>query len=179
MIIGLSGASKSGKNTVANIMKKYLPDRYLEEMFARSLKKIHCFLTNCTMEDLESQEFKASEIGPNWKDSKGLPITHRQLLEHTANRLRDLCPDIWVNTAESSFEWGDTIFTDVRYRNEAARIKSHNGIIIRIIRDSQDNNLESNKELDLITPDYSIYNDGTLEELEEAVKIILKDLNLL
>lgn len=178
MIIGLSGASKSGKSTAMEIIKDLLPD-CVPTMFAYYLKFFHAMITNCSMEDLEKQEFKESYIGPNWVDSKGLPITHRQLLEHTANRLRDLCPDIWVNGHKSRVDGSTTVFTDVRYRNEAKFIKSQGGVIIRLKRDSENTNLESNKELDFITADYIIHNNSTVQDLEENIKSILTELKLI
>ncbi len=86
MIIGISGRMGSGKNLIGSIiqhltdpLQKNKPKSFSEwyesgfhasdwkqKAFARKLKEIVALLTGCTIEDLESQEFKMKELGPEW-----------------------------------------------------------------------------------------------------------------
>lgn len=89
MIIGINGKIGSGKDTVGSIIqylvyenKKYLYsyDKFIKEpksyqegtsgweikKFAYKLKQIVSLLTGCTIEDLESQEFKNKQLPAEW-----------------------------------------------------------------------------------------------------------------
>jgi len=90
MILALSGKMGSGKNTTANIIQYIIDSKesgfnlsesnyddyiknnhhlkcsFKQKSFAGKLKQIVVLLTGCTLEDLESQEFKMKELGPEW-----------------------------------------------------------------------------------------------------------------
>jgi len=93
-LIGISGKKQSGKDLVAKIMRYLMVgadkalislDKWNDEpvwgdilnkfhhsvwetkMFAGKVKEILCLLTGCTMEDLESEEFKASYMSEEWR----------------------------------------------------------------------------------------------------------------
>lgn len=70
------------------------------------------------------------------------------------------------------------IITDMRFPNELNAVKQKNGITIRVNRDNgtraiNTNPHESETALDNATFDYTIENDGTLDELIDKVKKIL------
>lgn len=95
MIVGISGKAGSGKNLAAEIWqyliiyegeieqvlkavtkddftsltKKEREEKSLwrEKLFAYKLKEIVCTLTGCTMENLESQEFKLTKLSKEWE----------------------------------------------------------------------------------------------------------------
>lgn len=92
MIIGISAKIGAGKDTVGRIIQylmltenttKYFGEDWLNKehhlldqhsgwqikKFAGKLKEIVALLTGCTVEDLESQEFKMKELGPEWDQS--------------------------------------------------------------------------------------------------------------
>jgi len=136
MIIGISGKIKSGKDTVGKIIQ-YLVDKnkagyqhsdsqedfesycknfnqkycnWQIKKFAGKLKEITALLTGCTVEDLESQEFKNKELGIEWRQAgwkirgfiQAAPeesVTYRHLLQVIGtNALRDVVhKNIWVN----------------------------------------------------------------------------------
>lgn len=79
--------------------------------------------------------------------------------------------------------WGDLpkwIITDVRFPNEAAAIKERGGIIVRVSRGVvSENEHPSETALDDYQFDTVIVNNGTLTDLEEMVRIFLKQRNLL
>jgi hypothetical protein len=90
MIISLSGKMQSGKNTTANIIqylidsdknqykisesnyndyiknKHYLKCDFQQKAFAGKLKEVVALLTGCTVQDLESQEFKNKVMSNDW-----------------------------------------------------------------------------------------------------------------
>ena len=92
MIVGISGKKQSGKNTVALIwqylydyyynnykhpitvedFKEYIKNNHhlksvwIQKSFAHKLKQILCILTGCTIEQLESEEFKNSKLPEEW-----------------------------------------------------------------------------------------------------------------
>lgn len=93
MLIGISGKMESGKNTTANIIQYIIDSKesgfnlsesnyddyiknnhhlkcsFKQKSFAGKLKQIVALLTGCTVQDLESQEFKMKELGPEWDQS--------------------------------------------------------------------------------------------------------------
>ena len=92
-------------------------------------------------------------------------------------------PNIWVNALfadyNASSKW---IISDTRFPNEIESIKKHNGLTIRINRDSflrtgkvfDTDNHESETALDDYQGfDYVINNNGTIKALKEVVKDIL------
>lgn len=71
MIIGISGYIGSGKSTVAEIMQRELEranqkQRWDMVNFAGKLKQVVAILLNCSVADLENQEFKKKELGEEW-----------------------------------------------------------------------------------------------------------------
>ena len=92
-------------------------------------------------------------------------------------------PNIWVNGLfadyNASSKW---IISDTRFPNEIESVKKHNGLTIRINRDSflrtgkvfDTDNHESETALDDYQGfDYVINNNGTIKALKEVVKDIL------
>jgi len=188
MIIGISGHSGSGKNTVGIIIQYLLSQEgkppieevcknysenewWLEEssgwelkMFAGKLKDIAEHITGIDIEKFEDQEFKKTNLGPEWNtidyvkrykepfptdDSIPIeitevnkPMTIRELLQKlgTDAMRNNLHPNIWVNALMCDYikdDDGDLpnwIITDVRFMNEAIAIKNQGGFIIRVNR---------------------------------------------
>lgn len=114
--------------------------------------------------------------------------------------------DIWVKVLKNRIinTNSDVVITDVRFLNEANMIKELGGNIVQVIRGELPewwgtakelnnqhiygpNDLEKWKQLEgihpseyslagKIEPDYVIHNDGTLDDLHEKVKEMLKSL---
>jgi hypothetical protein len=146
--IGLIGLAGSGKDTVADIICASMP--YNRLSFALALKK--------TCEEL------------GWDGKKDL--RGRKLLQDVGMAFREYSVDTWVNkTAASLKEDMPYVFTDVRFINEAQYIKNYRkGIIIRIVRPSLKLEIAhqhiSEYGQDDVTADFTIINDGTIEELK-------------
>lgn len=218
MLIGINGYSGSGKDTVG-IMIQYLKctkkgnvsieeaikdyenhEWWLEEQseweikkFAGKLKDIASHLTGVDIEDFEDQEFKKTNLGPEWALNSS-PMSVRDFLQKlgTDGLRNGLHDNVWVNALMSDYkpiEYGDDeqphlpnwIITDCRFPNEAQVIKDKGGIVIRIDRPGVEpiNNHPSEVGLDHWNFDYKIVNNSDLFELKENVKSILKHIKVL
>lgn len=217
MIIGINGYSNSGKDAVGAIIQylqcsppiqvtiekvcaKYSDyEELLDEeseweikKFAGKLKDIASHLTGIDIEDFEDQEFKKTNLEPEWG------MTVREFLQKLGtDALRTgLHDNVWVNALMADYtsawttdegahdpvkELPNWIITDVRFPNEAKAIKDKGGIIIRIDRPGVEpiNNHPSEVGLDHWNFDYKIVNNSDLFELKENVKSILKHIKVL
>ena len=232
MIVGINGYSGSGKDTVGAIIQ-YLQcsppiqvsieeicanyaeyEELLDEQseweirkFAGKLKDIAEHLTGIDIEKFENQEFKKTNLGPEWDVpatvslvdgiinlSEMRPMTVREFLQKLGtNALRNgLHDNVWVNALMADYtltEYGDDeqghypnwIITDVRFPNEAQAIKDKKGVIIRIDKPGVDpiNDHPSEIGLDHWKFDYKIVNNSDLFDLKENVISILKHAKLL
>ena len=132
MIIGVSGYSNSGKDTVGTIIQ-YLnspnPQSSIEKMcanyseyeywldeqsnweirkFAGKLKDIASHLTGIDIEDFEDQDFKKTNLGREWWticDEGHQPMTVRDFLQKLGtDALRTgLHPNVWVNALMADY----------------------------------------------------------------------------
>ena len=217
MIISLTGYSGVGKDTVGKIIQYlscpnvgdvtvkeitrtdvhdwWLADQSGWEIkkFAGKLKTIASLLTGIPTEKFEDQEFKKTNLGPEWSDH-GMPITVRDLLQRLGtDALRQgLHYNTWVNALMADYikkpvnilkgegyhledalpNW---IVTDCRFPNEAEAIRKAGGIIIRVNRPGIKpiNDHPSEIALDNYTFNFVINNDGDIAFLTERVKQIL------
>ena len=126
-----------------------------------------------------------------------VPMTVRNFLQKLGtDGLRDgLHENVWVNALMSDYtpddvQWADGplggyepgtefpnwVITDTRFPNEADAIRKKDGILIRVERPGVKpvNNHASETSLDDYNFDHYIPNDGTVEDLAEKIKDILK-----
>jgi len=187
-IISISGKIGSGKDTIADIIMQYTPyHRWQVKKFAGKLKDIAEILTGVPKINFEDQEFKQQDMGPEWG------MTYRDLLQKlgTEAMRNGLHKNVWVNALFADYQFNIEedeqvhywIITDSRFPNELAAVKEHNGIAIKVIRDSGNTigtTHTSETALDDYTDwDYVINNNGTLEELKTQVLSILEKESLL
>lgn len=181
---------------------------YEIKKFKTKIVKIASLLTGIAEELFEDREFKDSYLPAQWNDrwmngntEVSTPVTIRQLLQRVGtDAIRDnLHEDTWVNALFADYKvlsattiqtgpdyfhrlrFPDWIITDVRFPNEAKRVKDHGGLLIRVDRpDQQILNHETETALDSYDKwDGYIHNNGTLEDLQESVKDILHNFKLL
>ena len=189
MIIGISGKAGSGKDIAAKMLEVLYanPDisyedfanrRYKNfadiqiEHFADSLKETAQVLFRIGEWETNTQEGKKTTI--NW-----IGKTVRELLQGIGQGLRDAIDfDLWVKILFANTEdWSNYIIADVRYPNEVKAIKERNGILLRIDRKgagagnhSSETALDDYKEWDV-----HIENNGSIEDLFEAMRIFIKN----
>ena len=160
MILGISGRIGSGKDTVGLIIQyldwfkaansqglstnmsfeewvnlktagyPFNHKHWEIKKYAGKLKEIACILTGCTLEQLEDQEFKKLQIGPDWG------MTYRELLQKlgTEAMRNGLHENVWVNALYADYTNQNWIITDMRFPNEFDAVKSIGGITIRVNR---------------------------------------------
>lgn len=225
MIIGVNGKIGSGKDTVGRIIQylmlnenttkyfvkdwinkeHYLLDTHSNweiKKFAGKLKQIASILTGATLEQLEDQDFKKQEMGPEWG------ITYRELLQKlgTEAMRNGLHENVWVNALFADYKYEiyrsevptraagfidqhvypNWIITDMRFPNEMDTVKAKGGITIRVNRPysttggngisatfSQTQFHPSETALDNHKFDYVIDNNGSISDLIDKVKNIL------
>lgn len=92
-------------------------------------------------------------------------------------------PNIWVNATLGDLTDKDQIIiTDARFPNEVIGIKRKKGIVVKIIRPSVFSTSKHPSETslnDYTDWDYTIINDGTMEQLEKKVEQMLRHFNIL
>lgn len=233
MIIGINGYAGSGKDTVGTIIQylKAKPQNtsledvldfplthqwWLEDMstweikkWAGKLKAIASMLTGINQEKFEDQEFKKTNLGPQWDCNPPgkvgtvyrQPMTVRDFLQKLGtDAIRDgLHTNAWVNALMADYtptqvQWSDGplggyedgpmpnwIITDTRFPNEAQAIKDAGGLVIRVDRPGVKpiNDHPSEVGLDNWKFDYKIANVSDLKALTGTVEMILVKENIL
>jgi hypothetical protein len=183
MIIGISGKLGSGKDTVANYIKKKYP-QFQNKSFAYKLKQIVSILTSCSMETTMTQEGKNIYV-PEFD----MTIGQMQQQIGTNVLRQHFNENVWINALMIELKKleGDYIITDCRFKNEAQAVKDAGGIMIRVNRPY--NPIAENSNRDLTHPsetdlddytdfDFIVSNDTDLQGLENKIVSILDSLNV-
>lgn len=173
MIIGISGKMLSGKDTIASIIKDIHPE-YNIIHFADGLKSVVADLCGLDWYDINTQEGKRGSI--SWLDN----MTVREILQKFGTAIRkEVHPDFWVNsTMQDIYGIDNIIIPDVRFPNEKKAIEHKGGVVIRVKRPNiEQMDHESETALDNYSFKYTIYNDGTLEDLSKKVELLCKQLS--
>jgi hypothetical protein len=190
--ISLTGKANSGKNLTAELLANELNlgregVGYCFMAFADPIKEIaQIAFPNMPKEWLYGPSGHRNEIIPGaFKD--GIPLTVRQLLIDIGNDFgRRYNPNIWINVfgfrfnACSDSSLKAIIVPDGRFISELEYLKSKGFYRIRILRNSYTKiNDISETDQDGIFDnefDFVIDNNGTKEQLEDQVKVIVSDL---
>jgi len=189
MIIGISGKAGSGKDTAAKMLEILYanPDISYEDFANRKYRKfadIQRVHFADTLKETVQALFGIGEWETNTQEGKKSTVswigkTVRELLQGVGQGLRDaIDPNLWVKALFANTDgWSNYIIADVRYPNELAAIKERGGILIRIDRkDAGAGNHDSETALDDYKEwDFHIGNNGSLEELFEAMRIFAKE----
>jgi len=168
-IIGIAGRAGSGKSEVAEYVRGKIGPDLWRVAFADELKRL-------------------ARRGFGWdgiKDAKGRRLL--QVLGTDCGRAYN--PQIWIqkwrDRVEMVTEWGATVIMadDVRFENEAAEIHRMGGVVVRVNRpiidgvtDCPPDDHVSEQPLPQDCIDYTIRNDGTLEQLRGLVDLVLREI---
>ncbi|MDR5812005.1 hypothetical protein QCE62_00185 [Caballeronia sp. LZ033] len=173
-IIGIAGPARSGKDTIG----KYLKDEYgyAHLSFAEPLRQFVCQITGIPRERLD--DLKENVI--DW-----IGKSPRQMLQTLGTEWgRGMVNEnLWVLSAmyqalalaENDGQW--SMFTDVRFENEADAIRQRGGIIIHVSRPDalQVAAHVSEAGVPFERNDWRIVNDGTLDDLYTRVNEIMEN----
>ena len=200
MIIGLVGFIGSGKGTVGDILEVH---GFTKDSFAKPLKDACSIMFGWPRELLEgdtevSRKWR-EETDSFWSEKFGYSFTPRlalQLMGTEAGR-NVFHQDVWVISLLNRAKGKDVVVTDVRFKNEINYIQQNGGVIVRVRRGEEpdwyklaedaaagfssaimgmkDKGIHQS-EWDWIGSkfNYTIDNDGTVNELGNKVKELLQ-----
>jgi len=172
--------------------------------YAGKLKQIVALLTGCKVEDLESADFKNEPLGSGWEGGTNITAmsTYRKLLQLVGtDAMRDVIHEnVWVNALFADYKpkymvssfpppatqeeyitqqgYPNWIITDMRFPNEAKAIKQRGGLLIRVERPGSLSQSDHPSEIALDNYhgfDYTILNNGTIDDLVKNVETILRE----
>jgi hypothetical protein len=178
------GLKNSGKDTVAAYLVK--EKNYERRAFADPLKKSVAALFDIPFSEIERMKNNLHESV--WLINGAEPhknLTFREFLQRYGTEAHRDVPEMgenfWVDLTlpVSGYYIGrDIVVSDVRFENEARRIRYLRGTIIEVSRSglvNQDPH-RSEQELFEIEPDYTIFNNGTIADLGASVEIMLTNM---
>lgn len=204
-LIGINGFKTAGKDTTYQIIKQHLTIKVVRRGFADKLKIMAALALGFTGDDKDliatMDDFKESGtidhshmfsneslIQETWSVS----ITGREYLQYFGANARKVFGDtFWIDQVlpdpETVMFWDMKLpryfdhahvgcITDVRYENEAERIKLLGGEIWEIIRPGLESDGHSS-EIPL-SPEYVdvvIHNNGTIADLSDTVAKVLTE----
>jgi hypothetical protein len=200
MIIGLVGFIGSGKGTVGDILET---QGFSKDSFAKPLKDACSIMFGWPREmiegDTEVSRKWREEPDSFWSEKFGYTFTPRlalQLMGTEAGR-NVFHQDVWVISLLNRAKGKDVVVTDVRFKNEINYIQQNGGVIVRVRRGEEpewyklaedaaagfssaimgmkDKGIHQS-EWDWIGSEfnYTIDNDGTVNELGNKVKELLQ-----
>lgn len=175
MIIGVSGYAQSGKDTVAALLR----DRGFERVaFADGIKiallALDPVLTN-SYGDRTSLAKYVEHYG--WEMAKKVPEVREYLQRLGTEVGRNMFGEtVWVDYAFRGMSpHKNYVITDVRYPNEADRIRESGGRVIRVVRPGfgPANSHVSESALDDYAFDVVIHNAGTVADLGRSLTLAM------
>lgn len=178
-IIGLNGVARSGKDTLAEILRSLYG--YQTASFSDMLNKALIALNPVVLLRPESED-QMSEHGwtryatlieaVGYERAKEVPEV-RSLLQRMGTEVgRNLLgQDIWVDALFKNLLGEKVAITNVRFPNEYDAVKSRGGVVWRVDRPGFEpaNDHISDRALDDYSFDARIYNDGSVRDLADKV----------
>ena len=174
--IGINGYGGSGKDTVGEILaRKYGAKCHA---FADALRTIASIL-NPIVEIKNGHKLRyndALRVYGYERCKKELP-NFRPFLVSLGKLCRDIvAPTVWIDTVLPEFDDEDPsteplrVYTDARHANECERVARRGGLVLRVSRPNVGpaDEVEA-KNVAEVKPMLTIVNDGTKQELEQAV----------
>jgi len=199
-LVGLVGKKRSGKDTFASAL---VDNGWARVAFADPLKATmldldpevpvkHLSHGSAILAGYWRLSALVKLVG--WEAAKEVPEVRRLLQAHGVAIRQHVDPDVWVDAAFQAvdrFRQGDEIkswdgtllldtsrsvvITDVRFPNEAERIKEEGGKLVRIVRPGLDTSDEhiSETALDDFPVDITVANDSTVNDLRAKALLAL------
>lgn len=188
--LAVSGKANAGKNTVAEMLVQCLKqENSKDKIVALADPMKHIVKTMCPEAKIEClwgpSSLRAEIISEKYRDAAGNLLTYRQALLDIGAYGRKYNNNIWLNClvedAKQSTDVGTYIVSDVRFLNEFYYLKQAGFITIRVLRnDSAHINDVSEYEQEKIQDSefhYVIHNNGSLDDLDQEIKMLVHKLN--
>lgn len=173
-LLGLSGWARSGKDTVAAILKA---DGYVRHSFADPMREALYRLNPPVDFGGTGSVPLSTALGAekDWERLKQFSTEIRGLMQRMGTEVgRNMFGEnFWVDQALDKIpDGGKVVFADVRFPNEADAVRKLGGKVVRIERAGVGpaNDHISETALDKYEFDIVLNNDGSLEDLEQKVK---------
>ena len=185
ILIACHGLPGSGKDTFANHLIRD-GGNWSKVSFAAPIKRGLSAMFNIPMEDIENPNIKNSA---HYKFERSIRYMAQTLGTEWGRVL--IKDSVWVDLAQEGIEhaWNkgqSVVNTDLRFENEAKRVKDLGGFIVHIIRDDNkfdsDNKINeavnhaSNITLDEKYIDFVIFNNGTIDEFQSDITKVIKEI---
>lgn len=177
MIVGLSGEKESGKDTVAAyLVKNYEFER---RAFADPMKKSIAALFDIPFKDVDTlKNDKRAKVTLSTYPGYSVEMSFRGFLQRfgTEAHREVFDEDFWLEYTlpiGGYYPGRNIVVTDVRFANEANRIKAVGGSVVRIYRSMVLTNDPHPSEKIDFEVDHIIYNNGTLDQLWPKVEDML------
>jgi hypothetical protein len=192
VIVGLCGLKNSGKDTVAaHLVKNY---GYERRAFADPLKKSVANLFDIPFSEVDKMKNDESyrvtiSLGDEHSVQTVTPNTNiswRSFLQRYGTEAHRDVPemgdDFWVDLTlpvPGFYVGRDIVISDLRFKSEAKRIRQLEGLIVEVSRphlvnQDQHRSEQEFKDLDI---DYTIFNNGTHDDLKVSVEIMVEAVN--
>lgn len=180
MIIGIHGYKLSGKDTVARLIRELLPEvPVVSFAYADRLKKSLATLTGTPLEVFYDEAAKNVPL-----DSLGGKTPREAMTGYHDVMVPMFGADVFVapvirdaDAALSTDPSKIVLVTDVRYPDrETNWIRDRGGFIAHIAGRGEPGNHSSERPWEpkhIKTTDWTIYNDGSLQDLRAAVEVML------
>lgn len=189
--IGFKGKAGAGKTTATDVLVGLLTNqkKHATRMSFASPLKALCHEVFSIAFNVGPEAFYGSQDQKN-ADLDQLPgWSGRKILQHIGTEgFRHISPEIWpnyaINAASSlidSTEMNYVVFDDVRFVSEAAAIQRAGGVVIGLSGGHTKQNTApqgivghaSEADVDLIKPDYTINNEGSIKDLTSLLEAML------
>lgn len=176
-LIAVTGYKNSGKNAVCNVLEN--TDGFVITGMADALKKQVLTLDPWVPTTMTGYDRLSDLIRMyGWDVCKEEFPEVRRLLQIGGTEAgreifgENIWAETWYKNANMLLEQGfDVCVSDLRFLNEAKFVRDLGGQVWRVFRPGTDvgDKHKSETELDQIQPDRVIYNNGTLDDLADAV----------
>lgn len=183
MIIALCGLKHSGKDTVAAYLVKN--HGYERRAFADPVKKSIAGLFDIPFALVDKLKNDPNCIVSVDDGKQHHDMTFRQFIQRFATEahrdLPEMGDDFWVDLTlpvQGFYEGRSLVVTDLRFKSEARRIKQLDGMIVEVHREGIDNQdpHRSEQEFRYLEVDYTIYNNGSIDDLYVGAELMLENI---
>jgi len=182
-IIGFGCTAQVGKDTAAEYLEKLHPGKVKRVAFADKLKGIAMELFGLSWEQCYGSQTAKESVDARYD------MTPREILQGIGEKMRDVYPDIWVDTvfnvtipkfAEQGFDC--FIISDVRYPNEADKIHKVGGVVVKITREGSGVTVGASHSSETSMNDYQgfdfiLENNGSFDTFFKKLELLLGELN--
>ena len=168
--IGLMGRARTGKDTAAGLL---VPYGYTRLAFAEPLRDLAVEVDPYVgVVDGRAVRYTEAVMAVGYERAKDDHLELRRVLQRLGTGARHVLGDsVWVDALAALVDampvWAPVVVTDVRFPNEAERLRQLGFVMVRLTRTAAPPAGEhvSETALDRVPADVTYANDGTVEDL--------------